>query len=149
MEHHELMDFIRGREHVILATTRRDGRPQMSPVTAGVDDDDRIVISTYAARDKAKNVRNNPHVSVCVLSDDFSGAWVQVDGRGELVEGEEGVEALVDYYRVMRGSHPDWDEYREKMREGNKALIRITPERSSPISKGGPYEPKGSGWRAA
>ena len=147
MEHHELIEFIRAREHAILATTRRDGRPQMSPVVAGVDDDGRIVISTYAARDKAQNVRRHPNVSVCFLSDDFNGAWVQVDGQAELVEGEDGVEALVDYYRVLRGDHPDWDEYRAKMREGNKALIRVTPERSSPVSQGGPYEPKGTGWQ--
>lgn len=145
----ELMDFVRGREHVILSTTRSDGRPQMSPVVAGVDDEGRIVISTYAARDKAANAKRNPRVSVCVLSDDFDGPWVQVDGRAEVIEGEEGVEALVDYYRALRGEHPDWEEYRAKMREGSKCLIRITPERSGPVSQGGPYEPKGEGWRPA
>jgi PPOX class probable F420-dependent enzyme len=146
MDRDDVLAFLREREHAILATTRSDGRPQMSPVVAGVDPEGRVVVSTYAARDKARNVKRDPRVSVCFMSDDFDGPWIQVDGRGEVVDGEEGVEALVGYYRALRGEHPDWDTYRDKMREGDKVLIRVTLERSSPVSQGGPYEPKGAGW---
>ncbi|WP_306212523.1 PPOX class F420-dependent oxidoreductase [Actinoplanes sp. RD1] len=133
----ELLDFVRPRHHAILMTTRRDGRPQASPNTCGVDAEGRIVISTYPERAKALNIRRNPQVSVCVLSDDFGGAWVQVDGTAEVVDLPDSVEPLVEYFRVISGEHPDWDEYRQAMRDQGKSLIRITVDRWGPIATGG------------
>jgi PPOX class probable F420-dependent enzyme len=133
----ELLDFIRPRHHAILMTTRRDGRPQASPNTCGVDTEGRIVISTYPERAKAANIRRNSQVSVCVLSDDFGGAWVQVDGTAEVLDLPEALEPLVEYFRVISGEHPDWDEYRQAMRDQGKSLIRITIDRWGPIATGG------------
>ena len=132
-----LLDFVRPRHRMLLMTMRRDGRPQASPVTGGVDDHGRLVVSTYPDRVKARNVRRDPRVGVLVLSDEFNDPWVQVDGRGEVIDPPESVEPLVDYYRCIAGEHPDWDEYRQAMREQGKSLIRITPERWSPIATGG------------
>jgi PPOX class probable F420-dependent enzyme len=133
----ELLDFIRTRHHGILMTTRRDGRPQASPNTIGVDTDGRIVVSTYPDRAKAMNVRRNGQVSVCVLSDDFGGAWVQVDGTAEVLDLPEALEPLVEYFRCISGEHPDWDEYRQAMVDQGKSLIRVTIERWGPIATGG------------
>ncbi|MEU4240608.1 PPOX class F420-dependent oxidoreductase [Actinoplanes sp. NPDC026619] len=133
----ELLEFIRPRHHAILMTTRRDGRPQASPNTCGVDTDGRIVVSTYPDRVKATNIRRNPLVSVCVLSEEFGGAWVQVDGVAEVIDLPDSVEPLVEYFRCISGEHPDWDEYRQAMRDQGKSLIRITIERWGPIATGG------------
>ena len=133
----ELLEFLRPRHRAILMTTRRDGRPQASPNTCGVDTEGRIVISTYPERAKAFNIRRDPRVSVCVLSDDFGGAWVQVDGVAEVIDLPESVEPLVEYFRVISGEHPDWDEYRQAMRNQGKSLIRVTIERWGPIATGG------------
>jgi PPOX class probable F420-dependent enzyme len=133
----QLLEFLRPRHHAILMTTRRDGRPQSSPNTCGVDTDGRIVISTYPERVKASNIRRDPRVSVCVLSDDFGGPWVQVDGVAEVLDLPESVEPLVEYFRVISGEHPDWDEYRQAMRDQGKSLIRITIESWGPIATGG------------
>lgn len=133
----ELLDFIRPRHHLLLATTRRDGRPQVSPVSGGVDGEGRIVISTYPGRAKAVNAGRDPRVSVVVLSDDWNGAWVQVDGDAEVLHMPEAEDALVDYYRCIVGDHPDWEEYRSAMRVQGKSLIRIRPTRWSPIATGG------------
>jgi PPOX class probable F420-dependent enzyme len=133
----ELLEFIRPRHHAILMTTRRDGRPQASPNTCGVDTEGRIVISTYPERAKAMNVRRDPRVSVCVLSDDFGGAWVQVDGTAEVLDLPEALEPLVEYFRGISGEHPNWDEYRQAMRDQGKSLIRITIDRWGPIATGG------------
>jgi len=133
----ELQEFQRPRHQAILMTTRRDGRPQASPNTCGVDAEGRIVISTYPERAKAANIRRDPRVSVCVLSDDFGGPWVQVDGVAEVVDLPESVEPLVEYFRVISGEHPDWDDYRRAMREQGKSLIRVTIERWGPIATGG------------
>jgi PPOX class probable F420-dependent enzyme len=132
-----LLEFIRPRHHMLVITTRQDGRPQASPVSGGVDAEGRIVISSYPERAKSANVRRDARTSVLVLSDDFGGPWVQVDGTGEVIELPDAVEPLVDYYRSISGEHPDWDEYREAMLKQGKCLIRITPERWSPVATGG------------
>jgi PPOX class probable F420-dependent enzyme len=133
----QLLEFLRPRHHAILMTTRRNGRPQSSPNTCGVDEQGRILISTYPERAKAHNVRRDPRVSVCVLSDEFGGAWVQVDGVAEVLDLPEALEPLVEYFRVISGEHPDWDEYRQAMRDQGKSLIRVTIESWGPIATGG------------
>ncbi|MDZ7679349.1 MAG: PPOX class F420-dependent oxidoreductase [Acidimicrobiales bacterium] len=132
-----LLEFLRPRHRLMLSTTRADGRPQMSPVTGGVDAEGRLVVSTYPARAKVVNLRARPQVSVCVVSDEWNGPWVQVDGTAEVIDLPDAVEPLVDYYRSISGEHPDWDEYREAMLEQGKCLIRITIDRWGPIATGG------------
>jgi PPOX class probable F420-dependent enzyme len=133
----ELLEFLRPRHHAILMTTRRDGRPQSSPNTCGVDAEGRIVISTYPERAKVANIRRHPQVSVCVLSDEWNGPWVQVDGTAEVLDLPESVEPLVEYFRVISGEHPNWDEYRQAMRDQGKSLIRVTIDAWGPIATGG------------
>ncbi len=132
-----LLDFVRPRHHMLLITERADGRPQASPVTGGVDEGGRIVISTYPERAKTSNARQRPGVSVLVLSDDFGGAWVQVDGDAEVIDVPDSVEPLVEYFRSISGEHPDWDEYRQAMLDQGKSILRITPTRWSPVATGG------------
>lgn len=137
VERAELEDFIRPRHRGILATTRADGRPQMSPVTMGLDSQGRIVVSSYPERAKARNARRHPAVSVCVISDDFGGEWVQIDGTADVLHLPDALEPLVEYFRAIGGEHPDWDEYREAMTRQGKVLIRVTVEHWGPIAKGG------------
>ena len=133
----ELLDFVRPRHHVLLTTHRADGSVQQSPVTAGVDAEGRIVIATYPERAKVANLRRNPEATVLVLSDEWNGAWVQVDGRAEVLDLPDALEPLVDYFRAVAGEHSDWDEYRAAMQRQGKALLRITPVRWGPIATGG------------
>ncbi|MET8241884.1 PPOX class F420-dependent oxidoreductase [Streptomyces sp. NPDC005078] len=133
----ELLAFVRPRHRAILLTTRCDGRPQGSPLTCGVDDSGRIVVSTYPERAKARNAKRDERVSVIVLSDDWDGAWVQIDGSAEVIDAPDSVEPLVEYFRNISGEHPDWDEYRAAMVKQGKSIIRITPERWGPIATGG------------
>lgn len=132
----ELLDFLRTRHKAVLLTHRRSGAPQMSPVTCGVDDAGRVVISTYPERAKAVNARRDPAVSLCVLSDDWD-PWVQVDGTAEVLDLPDSVEPLVEYYRNIAGEHPDWDEYRQAMVDQGKSIIRVTIESWGPIATGG------------
>src|SRR5665647_1574085 len=90
----ELLDFVRPRHRMLLATMRSDGRPQMSPVAGGVDAAGRIIISTYPGRAKAANAERDSRASVCVLSDEWNGPWVQVDGIAEVLHMPEALEAL-------------------------------------------------------
>lgn len=133
----ELLAFLRPRHKALLMTTRTDGSAQVSPVTMGVDEHGRIVVSTYPSRAKVANLRRTPRATLCVISDDWDGPWVQVDGTAEVIDLPEAVEPLVDYYRSISGEHADWDEYREAMRKQGKSLVRITPERWGPVATGG------------
>ncbi|MGW8883414.1 PPOX class F420-dependent oxidoreductase [Streptomyces sp. NPDC055749] len=137
VELEELLAFVRPRHRAILLTTRSDGRPQGSPLTCGVDDSGRIVVSTYPERAKTRNARRDERVSVIVLSDDWNDAWVQIDGSAEVIDSPDSVEPLVEYFRNISGEHPDWDEYRAAMVKQGKSIIRITPERWGPIATGG------------
>jgi PPOX class probable F420-dependent enzyme len=133
----ELTGFIRPRHHAIVITGRADGQPQASPVTCGVDAEGRIVVATYPERAKTRNARRNQQVSVLVLSDDFGGPWVQVDGTAEVLDVPEAVEPLVEYFRSIAGEHSDWDEYRQAMVRQGKSLLRVTPVRWGPVATGG------------
>ncbi|WP_286928706.1 MULTISPECIES: PPOX class F420-dependent oxidoreductase [Aeromicrobium] len=133
----ELLEFVRPRHRFILITHRADGRPQASPVTGGVDDAGRLVVSTYPERAKTRNARRDERVSVVVLSDEWNDAWVQVDGTAEVLDVPEALDAFVEYFRNISGEHPDWDEYRQAMVDQGKSLIRITPTSWGPIATGG------------
>jgi PPOX class probable F420-dependent enzyme len=133
----DLLAFVRPRHRMLLATVRGDGRPQMSPVSGGVDESGRIVISSYPSRAKTRNAQRDPQTSVLVLSEEWDGAWVQVDGTAEILHMPEAGDGLVDYYRCIAGEHPDWADYRRAMELQDKSLIRITPTRWGPIATGG------------
>lgn len=137
VDRQSLLDFVRPRHHFVLVTYRRDGTAQASPVTGGVDEQGRLVVATYPERAKSANVRRTGTASVLVLSDDFGDAWVQVDGDAEVLDVPEAEDALVDYFRCISGEHPDWDEYRQAMRDQGKSLIRVTPTRWGPVATGG------------
>jgi len=133
----ELAEFVSDKHRWILATTRADGRPQMSLVSGGMTADGRLAISTYPTRVKAKNARNNPLVSVAVMGEAFNNEWVQIDGPAEVIDMPAAGDAFVEYYRSISGEHPDWDEYRQAMADQGKCVIIIEPTRWSPVSKGG------------
>ncbi len=133
----QLLEFLHTRHRLVLSTRRADGTEQLSPVTAGVDDEGRIVVSTYPQRAKVRNLRRDRAFSACVLSDEWNGPWVQLSGTGEVLDLPEALEAFVDYYRCISGEHPDWDEYRRAMAKQAKCLIRLSIDRWGPIATGG------------
>jgi PPOX class probable F420-dependent enzyme len=132
-----LIEFVTGKNQWVLSTTRRDGRPQMSLVTGTITPSGELLISTYPQRTKTRNAKRNPLVSVAVMGDEFNGAWVQIDGEAEVLDMPEAADGLVEYFRCIRGDHPDWDEYRQAMADQGKSIIRITPTRWGPVSTGG------------
>ena len=122
---------------MVLMTERSDGSAQASPVTGGVDDSGRIVVATYPERAKTRNARRSGRASVVVLSDEWNGAWVQVDGDAEVLDVPDALDAFVEYFRNISGEHPDWEEYRQAMIDQGKSIIRITPTRWGPVATGG------------
>ncbi len=129
-------EFIAANHRAVMATYRSDGRLQMSPVGVGVDDGGRVVVSSRETAVKVANLRRDPRTSICVVSDEWYGRWIRVDGRAELVSLPEAMELLVDYYRGIRGEHPDWDEYRQAMLDERRVLVRIAIEGVGPTRSG-------------
>lgn len=136
MDIDQARDFVKTNHRGILLTHRSDGGPQMSPIVAGVDSDGYVVASSRETAYKVRNLRRDPRASVCMFTDGFYGEWVQIDGVAEVVSLPEAMDALIDYYRLLSGEHPDWDEYRAAMREERRVLIRISPERAGPTRFG-------------
>lgn len=132
----EAREFLRTNHRAVLATTRRDGRPQLSPVTVAVDDEGRVMISTRETAVKVRNLEREPYASVAVLNDGFFGEWVQVEGPVEIVRQPEALDLLDDYYRRAAGEHPDWAEYREAMIRDRRVIVRVTVERAGPNVSG-------------
>jgi PPOX class probable F420-dependent enzyme len=136
MDTQTALEIVATQHRAVLATFRSDGTPQLTPVTVGVDDDGRVIISTRETAYKVRNVRTDPRVYLCVLPDEFFGRWIQIDGVAELVPLPEAMDLLVDYYRRIRGEHPDWDEYREAMRRERRVIMRINISRVGPDKHG-------------
>jgi PPOX class probable F420-dependent enzyme len=132
----EARAFIRDNHAAVLATFRRDGRPQLSPVTVGVDDEGRVEISTREPSAKVRNLRRDPRISLCLLNAGFYGEWGQVEGTAEIVERPEAIDLLVDYYRRISGEHPDWDEYRQAMVAEQRVMLLLRPTRAGPDRHG-------------
>jgi PPOX class probable F420-dependent enzyme len=136
MEIAEALDVVRTQHNAVLATMRRDGTPQMTPVTAGVDAGT-VIVSSRETAYKVRHLRRDPRAWLCVLPDTFMGRWISLACTTTIEPLPEAMDVLVRYYRDIRGEHPDWDEYRAAMTAQGKALLRITPQRWGPIATGG------------
>ncbi|MCA1646099.1 MAG: PPOX class F420-dependent oxidoreductase [Chloroflexi bacterium] len=128
--------FIRTHHRGVLATTRRDGAAQMSPILIGVDERGSLVISTREAAMKTINVRQRGRAAVCVFQDDFFGEWVQAEGSATVESLPAAMDGLVRYYRDVAGEHPNWDEYRAAMERDRRVLLRIRIDRVGPLKAG-------------
>lgn len=136
MDIDDALDVIRRQHRAVLATSRADGHPQLSPVSAAVVGRD-VVVSSRQTAMKVRNLRRRPHASLCVFGDNFFGEpWVQVEGRATVTGLPDAMEGLVTYYRAVAGEHPDWDDYRNAMEREQRVLISIHVERAGPDRAG-------------
>ena len=130
------VSFLSSHPRAVLATTRSDGRPQLSPVVVAVDDEGRVLVSTRETAIKAKNLARDPRAALCVISDGFFGEWIQAEGNAELIHLPDALPILEDYYRRISGEHPDWADYRAAMQRDKRLIVRITIDRAGPDVSG-------------
>ncbi|WP_328655501.1 PPOX class F420-dependent oxidoreductase [Micromonospora sp. NBC_00330] len=129
-----LTDLVAGRSMGVLATIKRDGRPQLSTVLYSFDREAGLIrVSVTDGRAKTANLRRDPRASFHVSSED-GWAYAVVEGRAELTPpatelGDATVEELVALYRGLSGEHPDWDEYRQAMVDEGRIVLRLHVER--------------------
>jgi PPOX class probable F420-dependent enzyme len=114
----------------VLATVKRDGRPQLSNVQYYFDARNFAVqVSITEPRAKTRNLRRDPRASILVDADD-GWSYAVAEGPAELTPpaaapDDDTVEALIALYRNIAGEHPDWDEYRQAMVTDRRVLMTL------------------------
>ena len=132
----EAREFVARTHQAVMITRRSAGALQTSPVTVGINRDDKVVISSRETAYKVRNLRRRPTATLCVFTDSFFGPWIQIDGTTEIVPLPEAMDGLIDYYRRISGEHPDWDDYRRAMVDQRRVLIRLAIDHVGPTHAG-------------
>jgi len=126
----KLLAVISGNSLGVLATIKRDGRPQLSNVSYHFDPRTAVIeVSITEPRAKTRNLRRDPRASILVSADD-GWSYAVAEGTGELSAPaadphDDTVEALIALYRSIAGEHPDWDDYRRAMVTDRRVLMRL------------------------
>ena len=136
MDLDQAREFVRSHHRAVMATRRSGGGIQQTPVGVGVDAEGHLVVSSREGAYKTRNLRRDPWAQVCVFTDRFYGDWVWVEGEVQVLSLPDAMEPLVDYYRSVAGEHPNWDEYRESMRQERRVLLRMQPRSAGPDRQG-------------
>jgi PPOX class probable F420-dependent enzyme len=130
-------EFLTKHHWGILATRRKNGALQMSPVTVGLDDQGRAIISSRETAYKVNNLRRDPRAALCAITSSFHGeGWVQINGNAEVLSLPQALDTLVYLQRQAYGEHKSWPEFHERMARERRVIIRINIESVGPKVRG-------------
>ena len=137
MEMADAQKFLQENHRACIAVRQRDGWPQMTLVTPGIDSEGRVIITSRGTTYKLKHIRRDPRVSLLVFAEQYSGSkFVQIHDSAEIIELPNAMDILIYWYCPVRGEHKNRDEYREQMRQEQRVIIRVN------IQKVGPQHPR-------
>jgi uncharacterized protein len=131
----EARAFVARYHQGVLATIKRDGRPQLSNISYALDEADGLIkISTARPRAKVLNARRDPRVSMSVQGENWH-QYLVVEGTAEIHETDP-IPALRHLYELIRGEpHPNWAEFEDAMRRDQRLILAIRIERLYPLSR--------------
>src|SRR5262245_3477033 len=130
-------EFLKSHHCGVLATRRKNGNLQMSPVTCGLDHDGHAIISSRETAYKVNNLRRDPRAALCAFTPKFhGGGWAQINGPAEIISLPQASETLVYLQRQVYGEHKSWPEFHERMARERRVIIRITIESFGPTVRG-------------
>jgi len=130
-------EFLTKHHWGILATRRKNGNLQMSPVTVGLDDQGRAIISSRETAYKVNNLRRDPRAALCAITSSFHGeGWVQINGKAEVISLPQALDTLDYLQRQAYGEHKNWPEFHERMARERRVIIRINIENVGPKVRG-------------
>jgi len=109
-----------------MATRRRDGGPQLSPIVVGSDAQGNLVVSSRETAVKVRNLMRDPKYDLAVFTNNFFGPWISIRGEAKVIHLPEALPGLEQYYRSVSGEHPDWDEYRSAMAKERRVLVILS-----------------------
>ena len=127
--------FMQGNHRACIAVRQKDGWPQMTFVTPGIDPQGRAIITSRGTTYKIKHIRRDPRVSMLIFGEQYSGSkYVQIHGTAEIIELPEAMDTLIFWYKQVRGEHKNWDDYRKQMHDEKRVIIRVNIEKVGPQS---------------
>jgi len=130
-------EFLKNHHHGVLATRRKNGALQMSPVTCGLDGEGRAVISSRETAYKVNNLRRDPRAALCAFTANFhGGGWTQINGTAEIISLPQSLDTLVYLQRQVYGEHKSWAEFHQRMAREKRVIIRISIESYGPRVRG-------------
>jgi PPOX class probable F420-dependent enzyme len=137
MELDRAKEFLKNNHHGVLATRRKNGAIQMSPVTCGLDAAGCAVISSRETAYKVNNLRRDPRAALCAFSKSFhGGGWAQINGSAKIISLPQALDSLVYLQRQAYGEHKSWPEFHERMAREKRVIIQINIESFGPTVRG-------------
>jgi PPOX class probable F420-dependent enzyme len=125
--------FLQQNHRACIAVRQKDDWPQMTFVSPGIDADGRVIITSRGSTYKVKHLRRDPRVSLLVFGEQYSGSkFVQIHGRAEIVDLPDAMDALIYWYKQVRGEHKNWAEYKKQMLDEKRVIIRVVIEKVGP-----------------
>lgn len=133
MEIADAQRFLKNNHHGVLVARKRDGSLQMTLVSPVIDSQGRLIITARETTYKVKNIKRDPRISLLVFGEQFHGSkYIQIDGRAEIIPHPQAMDIVIDWYRQLNGEHPNWDEYREKVKAEGRIAILVTIDNVGP-----------------
>jgi PPOX class probable F420-dependent enzyme len=116
--------LLKGKNFANVATLRKDGSPQVSPICVDFDGT-HVILNSEEKRAKVKNLKRDPRVSISVFDQDNPYSYVQIQGR--VVEitpngGFEGIDKMAQKYMGQ-------DKYPGNSPGDVRVVIKIEPEK--------------------
>ena len=135
MEIAQAKAFLQQNHRACIAVRQKDGWPQMTLVTPGIDAQGRVLMTSRGTTYKVKHIRRDPRVSMLIFGEQYSGSkFVQIHGMAEIIDQPEALDALIYWYKQVRGEHKNWDDYKKQMQDEKRVVIRVNIERVGPQS---------------
>jgi len=135
MEIADAQKFLQENHRACIAVRQKDGWPQMTLVTPGIDPEGRVIITSRGTTYKLKHLRRDPRVSMLIFGEQYSESkFVQIHGTAEIIDLPDAMDMLIYWYRQLRGEHKNWDEYRKQMVDQKRAIIRVKIDKVGPQS---------------
>jgi PPOX class probable F420-dependent enzyme len=135
MEITDAQKFLQENHRGCIAVRQKDGWPQMTLVTPGIDPEGRVIITSRGTTYKLKHLRRDPRVSMLIFGEQYSGSkFVQIHGTAEIIDLPDAMDILIYWYKQLRGEHKNWDEYRKQMVDQKRAIIRVKIDKVGPQS---------------
>ena len=133
MEIADAQKFVKDNHRACIAVRQKDGWPQMTLVTPGIDAAGRVILTSRGTTYKVKHLRRDPKVSMLIFGEQFSGSkFVQIHGSAEVVDLPQAMDGLIDWYKTVRGEHKNWEDYKKQVTDEKRVLIRINIEKVGP-----------------
>ena len=127
MNENEIIDFLmEGTRTGKLATVREDGHPHVAPIWF-VWNDRKIIFGTMDSSIKAKNIRRNPQVSICVDDESPPYAFVIIQGTAKFSDNQKD---LLKWNTILGGRYMGKklaEVYGKRNTVEGSMLVEVTP----------------------